>query len=222
MTKNTRPRWGAMVSAAILISGALLSPGAAYASHDDVPPGIRFAENAELSESEILSRTESLNERYTRVGQRLTPSDAEFVTLYAQVPAGAPSAGDAPSITPMATYGPFTFNKTARAAGGTGTIKGSMRLTIGDFSANNSWRASITSTGSSAVKKIKNCFRVRAYGTVGQSGIGLVYSTNSCATKSGRSHVMSRNQNYSAFVVYATITSDAVFYTSRGSFQVSS
>ncbi len=70
--------------------------------------------------------------------------------------------------------------------------------------------------------KITNCFNVRAYGTVGEAGVGVVFSDDPCQTNNGTSNSMSVDKRYSAFVVYSTITANATFTTSNGTFQVSS
>lgn len=187
------------------------------------PAGATFEENRNLSAEEVLERTLQLNAHYDSIGDILSDSDAEFVGIYiglANRP-GTATRTSAPGVSPMFSS-TYNYSKSGSGAGGSGTISGSLYLYTKDYTWENRYKGSITAKGSAAVTKIKACFNVRAYGSVGQSGVGVVYADDPCQTINGRSLVMSRDKLFSAFVVYSTITASAIFYTGRGSFQVSS
>lgn len=221
MTKKRMRRGWAAIAAALLVGASISMPAVAASGADgDVTPAL-FPENRNLNAQQVQERTEQLTAEYRSVGQVLTDVDAEFVKLYAYGgSAWEPASDAASSDAPTTVGGPYYFKKTGSGAGGSGTIWAKMRLDIGDFSTNNSYSAKVTSSGSTAVKKVKNCVHVRSYGIVGQGGVGLVYASDPCDSLTGRKLTMTRNQNYSALVIYATITADATFYTNAGSFQV--
>ncbi|WP_136587606.1 hypothetical protein [Microbacterium hydrothermale] len=200
-------------SAAALLVG--VSAPAANAVEITAAGDAQFAENQNLDAQQVRERTQLLNARYTEVGVELAPADAEFVTLYASK---APVEG---AISTMAVHG-GDFSANGSGAGGTGAISGSMYLDNAEFSVDNGYNGQLNATGSTNVEEITTCFNVRAYGTVGQSGVGLVYSDDPCQTNSGSTSSMGVDKRYSAFVVYSTITANATFRTASGTFQVSS
>lgn len=62
--------------------------------------------------------------------------------------------------------------------------------------------------------------RISNRGVAGSGGVVLAYYDDPCSTVSGQLNSFQRGKSYTAFVAYATIQADAVFYTPTGSFQI--
>lgn len=201
-------RMAALLGTVALLAGITAPATATAAEAIDAPT---------LSAAEIDARTESLAEKYTEVGQILSKEDAAFVQTYlvskdqSRIAARAAAAG-----TPV--------NKSRTVNGHTGKLTGNMKLNLaGGLSIDNSYSVSLKATGSSGITRLDVCAHIRAYGVVGSSGLGLVYTEDPCAKpKSGRSYSFAPTKRFSAFAVAGTITSHATFYYKGGSFAVSS
>jgi len=180
----------------------------------------QYPENVNLTPEQIRARTVELNQRYTVVGTELSAPDAEFVKMYAQQTQS--SSADSESQAQTMAVHEMTFNNRGSGANASGGINGRMALDNGEFSTNNSYAGFIFASGTSNVTQVTACFNVRAYGTAGQGGVGLVYSDDPCQTNSSSNISMTVNKRYSAFVVYSTMTANATFRSSSGTFQVSS
>lgn len=219
-----RPRriTGVLIAGALSAGLVLAAPSVASADQSAdlsriAPSDASYLENRNLDAESVTDREMQLSEKYTDIGDLLDPADVEFIRIY----------GEALKKEPEPTRDRGTaradFNRTGSGAGGSGQMYGSMSLYTQDFTWNNSYSFTVTAVAkTSNVQKIKNCASVRAYGTVGAAGVGIVYTADPCATVNGTYHNMSRNQPYSAFVAYATIVVTSTFYTPSGSFQVSS
>lgn len=146
------------------------------------------------------------------MGELLSPEDAELIESSA-VPVDAHSAR-------KAFANCFRKTKTG-ASNGSGTVDGCHGFQMGPNVVNNNWMVGYTATGNKNVTKIKAAEHVRAYGLIGSSGIGLVYAADPTATVNGRTHKFSRSASFKALAAYMTVSYDATFYTSKGSFNVS-
>lgn len=170
-----------------------------------------------LTEGQVSERLAAIGNSY-QVGELLSPEDQAFVKEHAVVVAEDGSTpGD---VRPLATV-TEDFSKSGSGAGATGNVTGTLSSTIGDFSINNSWSVEYTATGSSNVTSVDTGATIRAYGTIGEAGIGLVYSADPSASTSGSSAYFARSEVFTAFVVYLTVTYSAVFHTPEGSFNIS-
>lgn len=203
-----------MIVVAATTAFVAVTPATAHASETV----LKMQSNRVLTPDEISGRIAEITQQYDEVGDILSPKDAAFIRLYA-LPS---SAENKDPVTQPVGVSSFTFSKSGSGAGATGRMYGSGSLNNGDFRISNSWKFNVTASGSSTVTKIKNCGYIRAYGSVGQSGIGVVYSADRCETNTGNYNYTAKGESYTAFVVYSTMQVISTFYTPLGSFQVSS
>ncbi len=203
-----RTRMCGLLGAVVLVAGIVTPVTATAAEVVDAPI---------LSAAEIDAKAEVLAEKYTEVGQILSKEDATFVRTYL-------AGDDQPRIVTRAAAAGTPVNKSRTVKGHTGKLTGNMKINLaGGLSIDNSYSVSLKATGSSGITRLDVCAHIRAYGVVGSSGLGLVYTEDPCAKpKSGRSYSFAPTKRFSAFAVAGTITSHATFYYKGGSFAVSS
>lgn len=199
----------------------------------------QYEANQNLTPDTVQERQLEIDATYD-VGDALSAEDAEFIRITASmtpqmqeaiseyeeepvaVAAGLVSWGrqaDSVHAVPAATS---NFKKSGSGAGGTGTVSGSHTMNYSDapWNIHGSWSVKYTASGSSAVNKITAKEHVRMYGLVGSSGLGVVYSADPSGTVSGRVNNFSRSASFTAYGTYWTMSYDATFYTSKGSFNV--
>ncbi|MGM1018698.1 MAG: hypothetical protein ACQEW8_14285 [Actinomycetota bacterium] len=194
----------------LLILLSTLTPGAASADAN----GLQFAENANLSRTEVTDRASELAGKYSTLGETLSPEDAEFVLTYLEI-------NDAKAI--QAKVAGTSFQKRKVVKGHTGAFSGNMKLNLsGALSISNSYNVSSNAAGTKGITKVRTCAHVRAYGVVGSSGVGLVYKNDPCSTVKRSSQSFSRSMKFSAYALAGSITMDATFWYKGGSFQLSS
>ncbi|WP_431220859.1 hypothetical protein [Leifsonia xyli] len=165
-----------------------------------------------------------MTDKYTKIGQELSPADAEFVRLagaYAPEMKAAEGSADAgPSIQTSglviraATQG---FTKTCTLGTATGTVSGSHTMNYNGV-ISGWWSSSFKATGSTAVNKVRAAEHVRMYGLIGSGGIGVVYAADPSSTVSGRTNTFARNASFTALAAYCTMQFDTTFYTPSSSF----
>ncbi len=215
----------AALSGAVLAFASLAAPAAAATPPAPTPATAVYPENQSLTDAQASARMLQISANYNTVGQLLSDPDGEFIKIYAKggtAPAPSIAHGAAPKKDDKQINGTasFNFSKNGSGAGGAGSVRGTGSTTIGDFSITNSWSMRYTAAAAGTVNKIKACAHLKAFGTIGSSGIGLVYFTDPCSSVAGKTNNYSRGNSFTAFTVYMTLQYDAIFYTPTGSFQV--
>ncbi|MFS2030999.1 MULTISPECIES: hypothetical protein [unclassified Curtobacterium] len=155
----------------------------------------------------VRDRLAVIGDEY-EVGEELSAEDAAFVKAHAM------STADS-----SATRGTASNCFRKSGASGAGVVDGCHGSVIG-ASLTVRWQTGYTATGNSSVTKIKAAEHIRAYGLVGSSGVGLVYSSNPSSTVNGRTNTFSRSGSFTALAAYVTVQYDATFYKRNGSFNV--
>lgn len=135
----------------------------------------------------------------------------------------ARSVSGTPSVPAAQAAGSTTVKATGKGGGQQGWLGGTMSHKLsGAFSLDNSYSVRLAASGTNGITKTKVCAHVVAYGVAGQGGIGVVYTDNPCESAKRSYCSLSLSKRFSAYAVAITITSDATFYYSGGSFQVHS
>ncbi|RKR75263.1 hypothetical protein C8E83_2402 [Frondihabitans australicus] len=172
-----------------------------------------FADNLDLSAEEINSRFAQIDGDYA-VGQRFSPVDEEFVTMYATPIDAAAESGIGINKT-------LAFSKSRTSGGVTGAISGSLS-TDGSGPVTHRYAVSVKATSSAKATKMKIQAEIRSYGVIGSGGLGLTYSASPSVTTTAHSYSFSRSGSYTSVAVYDTISASATIYSSGGSFSVTS
>jgi hypothetical protein len=171
-----------------------------------------------LTNKQILARWHIIEAKYTKVGDVLSASDAEFLKTYARTQLLTPN--DSVGAQPQDETKTGSFTKKGSGAGATATMTGKFKSVIGTFTDNDAY-IKYTATGSSKVKSVRACGHIHAYGAVGSGGVGLTYSKDDCSTVKGTKASYTLDQHYISFTAYVILDADAKYTTSSGSFTTS-
>ena len=191
------------------------------------PDDATFASNVDLTEAEVVERSEEVGESY-EIGESVSLEDLEFLRIYA-FSAEEPQSGSAVAVVHTDDSGELTsaqtfpFNATRTVFGTKANITGSITANVGS-GISSSWSVTWTAKRVSGIvtTKIKSQAHVYAYGLTSVSPyVGLIYESHPSATSTAQSMGFSRTANFTGITYYMTVDAVSTFYSAAGSFQIS-
>lgn len=171
-----------------------------------------------LTQEEIAEKFEIINASY-EIGEPFSKEDAKFVKKYAKAVDNNTSQTDDVTIKGMKEW---EFDASKTALGVKANCEGMMwsDINIINHSYGGDFTTTITSGG--PVNSITNKISLTAYGVIGSSGIGLVYSGSLSSTGNNvSSWRIDEDETYTAAAAYIVISAKTTIATDDGSFSIS-